>query len=235
MCAVKQLQRPRVYLGNEDTNNEFPYVVSIHDENAFRRCTCSLLATNWILTAAHCFNSDLPMYVRYKNMTLPPRSKKSFRRIIKFFRHPNFLSVNDGTIQNDIALGLIQRVPKDTSFGKLSAIDYKALLGYPVTYAGYGHTGDEFSNEGDESKPLQTGEAVVITCELELSGFRPAICVAPKCSNDLQDTRPGDSGCPLVYSGKIVGVLIGGSSPISEFTPVSLNLGWISSVMKKYS
>ncbi|XP_073947643.1 chymotrypsinogen B-like isoform X2 [Choristoneura fumiferana] len=236
VCAEKQLQRPRVYLGEEDTNSEFPYVIGIQDEYGMRICTCSLIARNWILTAGHCATFDAPTYVRYDNMTLKLNETKAFRRIIEFFQHPNFLYVDtDGTIENDIALALIQDVPKGRKFGKLSAIDYKALLGYPVRYAGYGYTGDEFSNESDQVKPLQTGDAVVIACEPEWPRFGPAICVAPKCSNHLQDTRPGDSGCPLVYRGKIVGVLIGGNSPISEFLPVSPNLGWISSIMKRYS
>ncbi|XP_073947649.1 brain-specific serine protease 4-like isoform X4 [Choristoneura fumiferana] len=69
VCAEKQLQRPRVYLGEEDTNSEFPYVIGIQDEYGMRICTCSLIARNWILTAGHCATFDAPtMYQREESL-----------------------------------------------------------------------------------------------------------------------------------------------------------------------
>ncbi|KAI8426590.1 hypothetical protein MSG28_005373 [Choristoneura fumiferana] len=85
VCAEKQLQRPRVYLGEEDTNSEFPYVIGIQDEYGMRICTCSLIARNWILTAGHCATFDAPTYVSLleKGHKLPdgPLSKWWFNNL----------------------------------------------------------------------------------------------------------------------------------------------------------
>ncbi|XP_073947650.1 trypsin 5G1-like [Choristoneura fumiferana] len=242
VSAERQFARPRVYLGLEDTNKEFPFVVSMQRRNGSRVGTCNLIAQNWLITAGHSVKrGSSNRIIKYADMT--SKNTSAYSEIINVFRHPSYLfsEMVELIAINDLALVLIEKVPIKT-IAKLSAIDYKSLLGLPVKYAGFGNTGkvDELPEaimEGDDMRSLQVGEAVVVKCPSVYPMFGPAICIAPKCSKKFQNTRDGDGGGPLMYMGKIVGVILGSEidNPIGYVTPVSPNLNWINYVMKKYS
>lgn len=79
---------------------------------------------------------------------------------------------------------------------------------------------DNFRNEG-----------AVVPCNEEFARFGPGICTAPRCGLKWNFTN-GDSGGPLIYHNHIVGVCNRKSyQPIERYTPVSLYLGWLKSVM----
>lgn len=242
VCAKRQSPQPRVYLGNKDTSNEFPFVVIMERRNGTKVGTCNLIAQNWLITAGHSIKrGNNNRIIRYGDVTT--RNGSLYSEIVTTFHHPSyfFSEISEIAAINDIALVLIEKV-KINTYAKLPAIDYKSLMGLPVKFAGCGYTGmidilPEAIMEGDDFLPVQVGEAVVVKCPPTYPMFGPAICIAPKCSNKFQNTRDGDGGGPLIYMGKIIGVLIGSDTekPIGYFTPVSPNLNWIKSVMKKYS
>ncbi|XP_073947651.1 trypsin 5G1-like [Choristoneura fumiferana] len=239
VSAERQFARPRVYLGLEDTNKEFPFVVSMLRRNGSRVGTCNLIAQNWLITSGHSVRrGSINRIIKYADMT--SKNTSAYSELIKVFRHPSFFfsKIIEITAINDLALVLIEKVPIKT-IAKLSAIDYKSLIGLPVKYAGFGNTGkvDKLPvaiMEGDDIGSLQVGEAVVVKCPSVYPIFGPAICIAPKCSEKFQDTRDGYGGGPLMYMGKIVGVIVASETekPIGYVTPVSPNLNWINYVMK---
>ncbi|KAJ2952303.1 hypothetical protein O0L34_g4586 [Tuta absoluta] len=232
-----------------------------------RVCTCSLIQRNWVLIAAHCllevktYGKDF-FKVVYGDLTISPTTTKFQRNIRKFVTYGGFfVSFDMQKLKNDIALLLIDPI-YNLPVGKISAIDYKSLVGYSVTYLGAGGT-FSLSNvlnekqkiiseiiKKDQTRPLQQGKAVVVTCDKLKTLFQavyPAICLYSKCSNSRQGAMPGDSGGPLLFKGIIVGVAsMTGPGTISlplqalkedigdtgsVYTAVSPFLNWINNVI----
>lgn len=223
-------QIKRIYKGIDDTEGKYPYVVALVD--AYRHCTGTLISPNWVLTAAHCLFSATQ--VQFGNMSLHP-SKAKTRLILNSVVPPSRrFSTND--------IGLLRvRTISMKEFAPLSAVDYKAMVGHSVHYAGFGITHlkgdkDNRTSTDDDARPLQVGDGVITQCEFDgmLYTLGPFVCVSPRCSNKRQDTLPGDSGGPLFLDGKVVAVLHGGPAAalaVSYYTPVSPYLQWIYDVM----
>ncbi|KAJ2953073.1 hypothetical protein O0L34_g633 [Tuta absoluta] len=104
---------------------------------------------------------------------------------------------------------------------KISALDYRALIGFPVQFIGAGGTysfSELFRGEKvfyaerekkDQRKPLHIGNAVVVRCDPKAPPFGSklsGICVHSKCTRANQGLIPGDGGGPLLYKNKIIGI-----------------------------
>ncbi|XP_048006701.1 trypsin-3-like [Leguminivora glycinivorella] len=224
----------RVYKGRNDTNNEFPFAVSLQKKNPpVRFCTGSLIAENWVLTAAHCVCqegwSPNDIVIRYGEYTKPANETTMYSNVIKIFVHPSALAIIK---RHDIALILTEKIPSQ-NFAKLLAIDYGTFVGLPVKYAGFGLiTKQVFVKDNKlirKLTSLQIGEGIVTPCTSIYTGL---LCIAPMCSNKRQQARPGDSGGPLVYDGRVIGVAksISLDDSITRYTPVSPYLQWIQNV-----
>ncbi|XP_075971971.1 serine protease SP24D-like [Anticarsia gemmatalis] len=223
----------RVVNGTDDVHSKYPYVVALKETYPFETfiCTGSVIKSNSVLTAAHCIPDDVLysfMFIQWGNVTIPLKRTKSRRRVVKKIIHPNY---KGGKLYlNDIALLIINPVSMNT-IGILSAVDYRALLGHSVEYAGYGLRFNPYTEKNRSQlyqktlgEKLQIGEAVVKSCRLEFD-CDLAICLSRKCSTN-QVSMHGDSGGPLFLGNKIVGVCSSGD--IEDFyEPVSPHLTWI--------
>lgn len=231
----------RVYNGDDDLASKYPYVVCLMFRfTNIRLCSGTLVTSNWVLTAGHCLQKDLK-FIQYGNMSLTLNHTDTKREVLKMLPHPRHI-LYEAT--NDVGLLQVDPIPMD-EYGSLSAVDYATLMGLHVEYAGYGSTfipkrniqNKRIRYLQDLSRPLRLGEGVITSCEPVAKKF---ICVSPKCIR-RQSTLGGDSGGPLFFERKIVGIVCGGpletytANSDRYFTPISSRLTWIMKVVSSTS
>ncbi|PZC71637.1 hypothetical protein B5X24_HaOG212861 [Helicoverpa armigera] len=234
--APNKTPKPRVFHGQDVATHEYPYVAVIMrlrtSNRHLRTCTISIIMKNYGLTAAHCSRRQrYQHYVWYGNHTVSPLETGAYTAVSEFIVHPSFL-VAGGLTGNDIALVRFSDIilPR---YGRLSAVDHLTMMGLPVLYIGGGLTkkvGD------DDTRQLQVGEGAIVACPAiykELANI--LLCVGPKCSSRQDTGAKGDSGGPLFFDDRIIGVMsFGDQNPFASivaFAPVSPYLDWINNVL----
>lgn len=238
-------KRLGVYLGEPDKDQKYPYVVTFIRDHQ-RACSGTLIAPNWVLTAGQCTFYEDEHKVQYGNLSVTPSEAKQVSKVMKAVKHPSLRSgdVNPSFTHSNLQLVLVDTIPLKR-YGNVSAVDYKAITGTAVEFASLEVTYRDF--EPDPAKletdnvlrPLMLGQGIVTMCDSEGqigSQNSPLMCVAPTCENRFQTAWAGDSGGPLFYGGKIIGVLQGaGNLPVIRYTAISPFVDWIYLVITQNS
>ncbi|KAJ8738059.1 hypothetical protein PYW08_000654 [Mythimna loreyi] len=220
---------------DEEEAAKYHFVVALFDkeDRLYRhRCTGTLITPNYVLTAGSCLYTD--SQVQFDEMDQPINETNYIRRVLQSQRLPS--GTHPGP---DLGLMFVNAIPMK-EYGQLSAVDYKAISGHLVVYAGFEVMK---SNCSDCSVgPMVIGEGVVFACNDEEDKdsvlFRPtpSICAAPKCSTrEFKSKVAGEPGSPLFHGGKLVGVHLGKVLPgsIRLYTPISPYLAWIQRAITK--
>jgi trypsin len=89
----------RIVGGTDAVKREFPFQVSLQDDNGFHFCGGTLVGAKWVLTAAHCGNVD---YVEIGRHTLSGNDICAEKiKVKRTIGHPRY---NEFSLENDIAV-----------------------------------------------------------------------------------------------------------------------------------
>ncbi|KAH8266219.1 hypothetical protein KR038_009432, partial [Drosophila bunnanda] len=226
----------RITNGKTAAENQFPYQVglSFSSSDGGWWCGGSIIANNWVVTAAHCTNGASSATIYYGATV---RTSPKFTHTVAskdFVQHASYLSL---TVRNDISLIKTPAVPFSAAVNKIAlpaiASSYSTYVGKTAVASGWGLTSDSATAV---AKDLQYTDLTVISNADCLKTFSSlivtsrVICVATPNS---VSTCQGDSGGPLALDGTLIGITSFGSPDGCEvgapaaFTRVTSYLDWI--------
>ncbi|KAH8259671.1 hypothetical protein KR026_008703, partial [Drosophila bipectinata] len=226
----------RITNGYTAVADQFPYQVGLSFSAPKESWWCggSIIANNFVLTAAHC-TSGASSAVIYYGATV--RTSPKFTHTVSssdFIQHANYISL---TVRNDISLIKTPAITFSAAVNKIAlpaiASSYSTYVGQTAVASGWGLTSDSATAV---AKNLQFTDLTVISnaeCKKSFSSLivtSSVICVA---TPNAHSTCQGDSGGPLALDGTLIGITSFGSIDGCEvgapaaFTRVTSYLDWI--------
>ncbi|XP_025938049.1 trypsin-2-like isoform X2 [Apteryx rowi] len=213
----------RIEGGAEAKAHSRPYMAYLQGKNN-HFCGGFLVAPNWVMTAAQCFNhKPLTVILGAHNIQKKEESWQTFE-VQKYYRHPDFTVPQKG---NDILLLKLKGNATSNNYVKtISFQKQKALGGTVCSIAGWGH-----------------GMPAAMLHEASVTILKPRDCLNlyPGLANNLICARSGypgalekgDIGSPLICNNKAYGIFSYGYGNWPGFyTYIAAYLPWIDSVMK---
>lgn len=195
------LGQSKIVGGTKAPANAYPWMCAIAEKSGgtlFDRQFCggSLIAPNWVLTAAHCMEGEVPsgIEVLARFTDLDDSSGAEIRGVRGIFVHPGYADLS-GDLVNDIALILL-----DSPITSVAPLAYSrsaspSPLNDAVRAIGWGDTksSPRFPNELQmvdlSLTPISVARRVYASNRLDI---RHLAAIAPG-----KDTCGGDSGGPL--------------------------------------
>ena len=193
------------------TNSNWRFIVSLK-WNGGHYCGGSLIASKWVLTAAHClsdsagnpYTSEAGDTVGVASYNLNYMTSYSVKR---FIVHPSY---NPTTFNNDIAL-----IELDNEVGNVTPINYDTshalVSGTQTRVAGWGTMTEGVSNFPNNLMEALTPIVDVTQCNVAYNG---AISSNMFCAGYFVSTRDscqGDSGGPLIINNRLLGIVSWGN------------------------
>ncbi|KAI5928988.1 putative serine protease 42 [Manis javanica] len=197
----------RIVGGMPATEKKWPWQVSLQINNQ-HICGGSLIARQWVLTAAHCISGDVEYTVKMGDTHVKHTSRMAIKvpvRDIVVHKYYNPI----GSIQNDIALALLDFPVNYSSHIQPVCVPEKAFMvqaGTKCWVTGWGKLDEKASSKEAPTK-LQEAEQNIIRYEecnellkKELANDNDIVRKGVVCGYSTQgkDSCQGDSGGPLV-------------------------------------
>jgi hypothetical protein len=221
--------------------SDFPWQV-YYISGSFR-CGGSIIADNWILTAAHCtknsFGTTIPvstMFVKAGATNFNSTTEGQLYNVSEVIIHEGY---DSQTLENDIALLRLEQpinIPNARPIKLVTAEDvaYGATDPGVVTWV----TGWGLTRVSPEVRPvnLQKGQLPIVSNKQASTVWRniPSTCIMAGYQGGNPDACNGDSGGPMVVpvfgDYKIAGIVSWGSENCNTYggyTSVSIMESWI--------
>lgn len=228
----------RILGGEEAAIVDFPWQLSLQEEGD-HTCGASILSVNRALTAAHCYDDEIPLdeYSVTAGSHRKNRSSKNHIGITRFILHPDFIHK---TNRADIAILFLEH---DLIFSeyiqpiRLPAQNAIVTHGTRAVVAGWGRVGTH--KKAKRAKRLRFVELKVYdneNCNIYYEGDVLPDMFCAGWENQTRDSLRGDSGGALVVDNTQIGVVSWGKDCTEDnFYPgvyirVSHYTNWIKSV-----
>ncbi|NXL43963.1 OVCH2 protein, partial [Podilymbus podiceps] len=196
----------RIIGGEEAVPYSWPWQVSVQisDEHI---CGGAVLAKEWVVTAAHCFNSKEPYRDLWMVVTglhdLTEQEYKQKRSVKRYIIHPNF---NKTTMDSDIALLQLAEPLEFNHYVRPVCLPAKEEAVQPsrvCVVTGWGAR-EEDREKGKKLHQLEVPILVHDTCQSYYINFPRKVTQRMICAGfpleEGKDSCTGDSGGPLVCS-----------------------------------
>ncbi|KAK2848190.1 hypothetical protein Q7C36_009872 [Tachysurus vachellii] len=217
VCGVQPFKTSRIVGGQDTTEGEWPWQVSLHIKNSLHVCGASIISEKWLVTAAHCVQDEPKIRLSqpeswevylglHRQNQLNKAEKRYLKRIIA---HPNY---NEFTFDYDMAL---MELDTPVAFKEtirpicLPSSSYVFPVGKSVWITGWGATREG----GSGASLLQKAEVRIINSTVCDSLMNGQITSRMTCAGVLAggvDACQGDSGGPMSSSNVVGRVFLAG-------------------------
>ncbi|OWZ07122.1 Serine protease [Phytophthora megakarya] len=221
----------RIYGGSEADASKFPFIVSLREDDADGSTYCggTLIASQYVITAAHCVKTDeATIYASIASSFGSGSEDGQQVKVIKGYRHPMY---NKTAHLYDVGLLKLEKEVTTDTIDLCAADGSDNKVGTVATARGWGLT-----ENGSESHVMEEVNVQIISnaeCNKEYSD---RITEGMLCAGDGngKDTCNGDSGGPLIANDVLVGIVSwGGKCGVKAgvYTRVSYVLDYIKDVV----
>lgn len=228
------------------SDGDYPFLTAIlatNDPIGGFYCGGSLIASKWVMTAAHCLAPEAGLTPQYIGIGSADRSSPSMQiiRVTNRFRHPNY---EPSSVKNDVMLLRLESAPSGITPVPRATAAQDPGSGVTSKIVGWGLTVSNAT--ASTPTPIDAMEATTEivsnpNCEAAWSGI-VSISDSQICTYHNTPTFHsgcnGDSGGPLLYANRQVGIVsfgVGGCTDQAPqvYTRVSAFQGWIDGTMAK--
>ena len=185
--------------GVEATPGEFPFIVSLQEGSFGHFCGGSLIAKNWVLTAAHCVRGGTIDRVVIGLHDKSDTSHAETFTALRAFTHPLY---DDATQDYDYALvqlsGNSKYKPVAVNGSEIAIDDMHPIS---AITAGWGTTSEGSYALPDKLQKVSVNLVSQQTCNVGYTGKITERMICAGYAEGGKDSCQGDSGGPLLVAG----------------------------------
>uniref|UniRef100_A0A8C1GHL5 Peptidase S1 domain-containing protein n=1 Tax=Cyprinus carpio TaxID=7962 RepID=A0A8C1GHL5_CYPCA len=197
-CGTRPRKRAKIVGGTDAQAGSWPWQVSLQMERYGHVCGASLVASRWLVSAAHCFqDSDAIkayMGMRVMNSVSNAAATRQIRRIVLHSQYDQFTSDYDIALLELSAPVFFNELVQPVC---IPASSHAFTSGTSCFVTGWG----VLSEEGELATLLQEATVNIISHNTCNKMYDDAVTPRMLCAGNIQggvDACQGDSGGPLV-------------------------------------